>query len=169
MVPEIPYTRYLPPDAIIICPNCGAKNTRDDKLCKRCQAALREPRSYAGFVRQVIQRHPELRAAILASLRIPDLPPDDFHVADDAIQSIAGWAEKADVAKNLEKARRFEESARQFEGLGLWAEAGRVRALATQVPVQTIREREIVLVKCRYCGSLSPQGILKCSSCGGHL
>jgi ribosomal protein L40E len=166
-VPEIHYERYVPPDAIIICPNCGARNTRDDKLCKRCQASLRDPRAYGRYVRQVIQRHPELRGGILTCLRLSDLPADDFYVSDVVVMNIANWAEKADVAKNLELARRFEESARQYEDLGLWADAGRVRALAIRVPTQTIREREIVLVKCRYCGSLNPQGYLKCTSCGG--
>lgn len=34
---------------------------------------------------------------------------------------------------------------------------------------EIIKEREIVLIKCPYCGNLSPQGTLKCSSCGGRL
>ena len=29
--------------------------------------------------------------------------------------------------------------------------------------------REIVKVKCRYCGTLNPQEAQKCTSCGGHL
>jgi ribosomal protein L40E len=32
-----------------------------------------------------------------------------------------------------------------------------------------IREREIVKVKCRYCGALNPDGARNCGSCGAVL
>jgi ribosomal protein L40E len=32
-----------------------------------------------------------------------------------------------------------------------------------------IREREIVKVKCRYCGALNPDGARNCSACGAML
>ena len=160
----------IPPDAIIICPSCGAKNFRTDRLCRGCEAPLDEAKraftkGRGKLVRDIIQKHPELKEKILARLSLSELPGDDFYLGGDALKDISYWDEKVQAANHLEMAGRHEEAARQYEDLGLWSEAGRVRSKRNQVT----REREIVLIKCSYCGSLNPQGTLKCSSCGGRI
>jgi hypothetical protein len=176
----------LPSGIIIVCPSCGAKNSRTDNQCNNCDTCLDDAKSALVKGRSkrvcgIIQRHPELRRMVLMRLNLPDLPGDDFYVDGDSLKDIEYWDEKANVASNLETAGNFEGAARQFEDMQLWTEAGRVRALdahtarerETHIPrereIHTIREREIVLIKCSYCGSLNPQGTLKCSSCGGRL
>ncbi|MCJ7464977.1 MAG: hypothetical protein MUO81_09600 [Thermoplasmata archaeon] len=176
----------LPSGVVIVCPSCGAKNSRTDNLCNNCDACLDDAKSAlvkgrSKRVREIIQRHPELNGMVLVRLSLSDLPKDDFYVDGAALKDIEYWEEKANVAINFETAGNFEGAARQFEDMQLWTEAGRVRALGTHtardqethVPrereIHTIREREIVLIKCSYCGSLNPQGTLKCGSCGGRL
>jgi uncharacterized OB-fold protein len=171
---KVSYTD-LPPDTVIVCPSCGAKNMRTDDMCNRCDAPLDKAKlaltkGRGKLVHEVIQRHPELKEKILERLRVLSLPEDGFPVAGDALYDISSWDEKATLAGNLEKAGNFDESARQYEDLGLWAEAGRVRSRSNLlVREKVVVEREIVLVKCGYCGSLNPQGTLKCSSCGGRV
>ena len=143
---------------------------RTDNLCNNCDASLSDAKlaflkGRGKRVREIIQRHPELKEKDLVRLGISDLPQDDFYVENDALRDIEYWEQKAEVAANFEKAGNFDGSARQYEDMELWTEAGRVRSKSNQ----TIREREIVLVKCGYCGSLNPQGTLKCSSCGGRV
>jgi len=143
---------------------------RTDNLCRGCEAPLDEAKmalikGRGNLAREIIQRHPALKEKVLARLGMSDLPEDDFYVGGDAMKDISYWDKKAEVASNFEKAGRFDESARQYEDIGLWSDAGRVRSKRQQV----IREREIVLIKCSYCGSLNPQGTLKCSSCGGRI
>lgn len=160
----------LPQDAVVVCPSCGAKNMRTDNLCNNCDASLGDAKlaflkGRGKRVREIIQRHPELKEKVLVRLGISDPPQDDFNVESGALSDIVYWEEKAEVAENFEKAGNFDGSARQYEDMELWMEAGRVRSQGAH----NIREREIVLIKCSYCGSLNHQGTLKCSSCGGRL
>jgi uncharacterized OB-fold protein len=169
MMPAAGYSD-LPMDAVIVCPSCGSKNMRTDNLCNNCDADLGEAKrallkGRVKRVREIIQRHPELKEKVLVRLGISDLPQDDFYVESGALGDIVYWEEKAAVAENFEKAGNFDGSAHQYEDMELWTEAGRVRSQGANI----IREREIVLIKCSYCGSLNHQGTLKCSSCGGRL
>jgi ribosomal protein L40E len=43
------------------------------------------------------------------------------------------------------------------------------RVAAAKATNPEIREREIVKVKCRYCGALNPDGARNCGSCGALL
>lgn len=160
----------VPPNAIVVCPSCGVKNVRTDNVCRGCEAPLDDAKrafmKERGIIaRDIIQKHPELRGKILARLGLSELPKDSFPVESDALTDITHWNWKFEAASNYEMAGRFEEAAKQYEDIGLWSEAGRVRSKRNQV----VREREVILIKCSYCGSLNPQGTLKCSSCGGRV
>lgn len=116
-------------------------------------------------MRRIIEKHPELKEIVSEKLVGADLSSNELVIGHEVLEEIKRLQAKAENAENLEKAGRFEESARQYEDLGLWSKAGEIRNKGTH----HVREREIVLIKCSYCGSLNPQGTLKCSSCGGRL
>lgn len=82
------------------------------------------------------------------------------------------------VAKNLETAQRFDDAAMVFDDLGMYEDAGRMRGILSkpQSPVERERvekekivERQIVKIKCRYCGALNDDIRRTCESCGANL
>jgi hypothetical protein len=175
VAPSLSYADF-PEDAIITCIKCGAKNFRTDNLCRGCEenlesskaAYLRSMGSTLGsergtMVKEVIMKYPMLREKILKRIGATEMPGDDFYIEAAAIEDVGQWSKKVSWASDLEQAGRLDEAAHMYEDLGMWSEAGKIRAGRTTIV------REVVLIRCSYCGSLSPQGTLKCSSCGGRL
>ena len=82
------------------------------------------------------------------------------------------------VGRNLEAARRYAEAASVFDDLGMYEDAGRMRDLMSKphspvererVEKEKIVERQIVKIKCRFCGSLNDDVRRTCESCGANL
>lgn len=82
------------------------------------------------------------------------------------------------VGKNLELAHRYEDAAAIYDDLGMFEDSGRMREIlsAPKSPVERERierekivERQIVKVKCRYCGALNDHVRRTCESCGANL
>ena len=82
------------------------------------------------------------------------------------------------VGRNLELARRYEEAAMVFDDLGMFEDSGRIREIMTRprspvererVEKETIVERQVVRIKCRYCGALNDDIRRTCESCGANL
>jgi|GEM_PF-1578437 len=159
----------LPPDSVIICPSCGARNFRTDNFCRGCDSSLDDVKlsmAKGGMkrVREIINLYPSLKERILTKLNLSELPPDDVYVQGEAMDVIESWGRKAELSRHLENAGNYDSAARQYEDMELWAEAKTLRDKESHTVIE-----KVVLVKCRYCGSLCPQGTLKCSSCGGAL
>ncbi len=171
---EFSYTDF-PEDAVIICPKCGSKNFRTDKVCRRCEIDLNEAKTAylrvmgrtpyperVKAIKEIIRHYPFLEQKILGRLGVRQIP-DDYYIDSEAFADIRYWTERVTVAKELEREDKLDEASYQYEAIGLAAHAASLRAGRTTII------REVVLIKCRYCGSLSPQGTLKCNSCGGTL
>jgi len=82
------------------------------------------------------------------------------------------------VGKNLELARRYEEAAMVFDDLGMFEDSGRIRDVMNKprstvekerVEREKIVERQVVKVRCRYCGALNDDIRRTCESCGANL
>jgi hypothetical protein len=77
------------------------------------------------------------------------------------------------TGKNLELAHRYEDAAVIYDDLGMFEEAGRIRANLSKpsAPIERekIVERQIVKLKCRYCGALNDNIRRTCESCGANL
>jgi predicted RNA-binding Zn-ribbon protein involved in translation (DUF1610 family) len=82
------------------------------------------------------------------------------------------------VGKNLELAHRYEDAAIIYDDLGMFEDAGRIRGLLSKpsgpvererVEREKIVERQIVKVKCRFCGALNEDVRRTCESCGANL
>ncbi len=82
------------------------------------------------------------------------------------------------TCRNLELAHRYEDAAIVYDDLGLFEDAGRIRAILSKpsAPVERERverekivERQIVKVKCRFCGALNDDVRRTCESCGANL
>lgn len=100
--------------------------------------------------------------------KYPELKPLNESVKDYGTLKWAHSRASAYVyAKNLEIAGRFEESARTYEQLGMYHEAGRVRGKSSS---QTIRHVSVnlndLIEKLRYGGLAIPY---KCNSCGATI
>ena len=82
------------------------------------------------------------------------------------------------TGKNLELGHRYEEAALIYDDLGMYEDAGRVRGILNKpaspiererVEREKIVERQIVKVKCRFCGALNDDIRRTCESCGATL
>ena len=82
------------------------------------------------------------------------------------------------TGKNLELAHRYEDAAVIYDDLAMFEDAGRIRIILSKptspvererVEREKIVERQIVKVKCRFCGALNDDVRRTCESCGANL
>jgi DNA-directed RNA polymerase subunit RPC12/RpoP len=140
-----------------------------------------------NIVRKVADEHPELRAKIMQRLGIKDFAAS-YLVKDHDFQDICGWDHLISQAKNYETAKRYEDSAKTYESLGLWKEAGTVRDKKSARTVkhvtvnindliEKVRDGGLTIpYKCHSCGatitidsSSNPDGLKFCSYCGSAV
>ena len=144
----------------------------------------KEARRRAMAMSEVIARHPELRPKILNQLGIAEFG-DHVYVDVNSFERICQWDKCVTRAKNLELARRYEDSAQEFEKLAMWKEAGEVREKASSrtvkhvnVDLNDLLERVkdgglAISYKCKNCGAgisvnsgSNADGLRFCSYCG---
>lgn len=150
-------------------------------------AAANERQRRSAHVRAVVASHAELRPLIIRELRVDDLQ-EDFPVSDHSYQLVCDWEMCVAQAKNFEAARRYEDAAKFYEGLGLWKEAGDVRDKKSAKTVkhvtvnindliEKVRDGGLTIpYKCRSCGATitidsdsNPEGLKFCSYCGSAV
>lgn len=138
-------------------------------------------------VNLIAERHPELRGMITQKIGAPVLG-GTFYVDDHAFNEICNWDACVTQAKNFQLARRFEDSARLYESIGLWKEAGAVREKKSSRTVKhvTVNLNELIETlkrgglavpyKCGGCGatitvdsSSNADGLKFCSYCGSAI
>ena len=181
------------------CGKCGKRLPFADSIiqgrttCRECNeryardlAKVRdnEERRKSSAVSQIIARHPELRDMIMTRLGLTGLS-GRFLVDNAAYQEICNWDSRVTHAKNLQLARRFEDSAQVYESIGMWKEAGETREKNTsmtvkQVPVnlndmiERLRDGGLAVpFKCRCCGARitvdrdsNAEDLKRCQYCG---
>jgi len=140
-----------------------------------------------NLVWKITDEHPELKAKIMQRLGIKDLAAGYF-VQDHDFQDICDWGHIVSQAKNYETARRYEDSAKMYESLGLWKEAGTVRDKKSARTVkhvtvnindliEKVRDGGLTIpYKCHSCGATitidshsNPDGLKFCSYCGSAV
>lgn len=146
-----------------------------------------EERRRQAHVNDIIARHPEMKAKVMHRVGIVSLDRP-FIVEGCAYEEISSWDGRLTHAKNLELAKRYEDSAKVYEELGLWKEAGIVRDKKTARTVkhvtvnvndliEKVRDGGLTIpYKCRSCGatitidsSSNPDGLKFCSYCGSGV
>lgn len=157
---RLPFT-----DSIIqgrtVCKECDERYARD-----LAEARDNEERRKSLAVSQIIARHPELRTKVMARLGLNEFS-GRFHVDDGAYQDICSWDSCVTHAKNLELARRFEDSAQAYEGIGLWREAGEARERKASRTVRHVTVNLNDMIERLKDGGLAVP--FKCRSCGATI
>lgn len=163
------------------CVKCGKRLPLGDSIiqgrgtCRECdeiyardltEARDSEERRKSSTVSQIIARHPELREKIMARLGLKEFS-GRFSVDYGAFEEICNWDNCVTHAKNLELARRYEDSARVYESLGLWKEAGETREKKTSRTVKHVTVNLNDLIERLRDGGLAIP--FKCRSCGATI
>jgi DNA-directed RNA polymerase subunit RPC12/RpoP len=179
-------TRISPPGQVkkqrrFTCIKCGKWLPVSDSLvgkkdtCRECEERLarelayerdREERRRAMTMSGVIARHPELRQKILTQLGIADFG-GRVYVDVNSYDLICRWDKCITRAKNLELARRYEDAAKEYEGLAMWKEAGDLREKASSRTVKHVNVDLNDLLERVKDGGLAIS--YKCRSCGAGL
>jgi hypothetical protein len=158
--------RWLPLSDSVI----GKKDT-----CKECEDRHarelawerdREERRRAMTMSEVIARHPELRPKVLDQLGLKDFD-GKVYVDVSSYDRICQWDKCVTRAKNLELARRYEDSAKEYERLAMWKEAGEMRGKGSSTTVKHVNvDLNNLLDRIRDGGLAIPY---KCRSCGADI
>ena len=143
------------------CSSCGAENPSQAKFCLRCGAELgsgpetsHEPLPVSQYVtaqaQTTLSKMIETPGTALLTIGMLIL------VVSILVGALGHWlAALALFAISI---------ILLFFAVQLRGHESRPAAHSTE-----IREREIVKVKCRYCGALNPDGARNCSACGAML
>ncbi len=115
----------LPFGAIIVCPKCGAKNSRTDRWCGSCDADLEGAKK---------------RAAAHAPSG-PDCPACGVKNEAGASYCRKCGAEVVPILWDSKPAKQRE----------------------------IIRERQVIMIRCKYCGTLNGPSEKNCTSCGAQM
>jgi DNA-directed RNA polymerase subunit RPC12/RpoP len=126
----------------------------------------REVQRRTAHVREIATRHEELRPIIQREIGAGFMQAN-VCVGDHHYQLICEWERCIVQAKNLEAARRYEDAAKVYETLGLWAEAGAVRDKKTSRTVKHVTVNLNDLIDKLKSGGLSIP--YKCGSCGASI
>lgn len=131
----------VPFGAVLVCPKCGKKNSRTDRWCGSCDADLDEMKK---------------RFASLGP-RGPDCPTC-------GVSSPSGSQYCRKCGTSLTNAPRDQRKGLAVEQPFL--------ILGGSPPTQEreiIRERQVIMIRCKYCGTLNGPIAQKCSSCGAQM
>ena len=135
----------LPFGTVIKCPKCGATNSRTDRWCGSCDAELETAKK--------VQAVPALSG--------PECP-------SCGVRGIAGssycrrcGASFSPVPKDQSTVLSvvFGDSEPGLALGGVWPTHQR----------EIIRERQVIMIRCKYCGTLNGPDAVKCSSCGAQM
>lgn len=166
---------YSTSGARAFCEYCGAPMT---SLAESCNACGRVPApvkrtntvgEYDSFEARERRRSlpPKLRYEILHrdgyTCRYCGRKPPEVELEVDHIEPVSqgGTDDPGNLMTSCRDCNR---------GKGIRSPLGGTTLAHPTVVVQReVREREIVKVKCRYCGSLNHDGAQKCNSCGANL
>lgn len=196
-----PYQSTSGNKRMLVCSSCGKflslGRIADKKtMCKECErrfvqecadAQRREDQRRTDHVCSIAATHPELTEKIAKQVGVIRLDRS-MRVDPHAYSEICAWDAKVAHAKNLELARRYEDSAVCYEQLGLWKQAGVVRDKKTSTTVKhvTINLNDLidklraggltVPYKCTGCGATislgsdtNPEALKFCSYCGSAM
>ena len=146
------------------CPNCGAENPDEGKFCLKCGVDLDSAQKKTDALKPLGQfAAQQTQSSIRTILQTPGTTLLTLGVALILVCIIVGglghWLAGLALFGISVVLIYFAVELRGHE-----AKAAAARAVATEV-----REREIVKVKCRYCGALNPDGATNCGSCGALL
>lgn len=131
----------LPYGTVIVCPKCGAKNSRTDLWCGKCDADLDSVK----------------KTRAMPAPKGPTCPKcgtrgyDNSNYCRRCGQSFVNIQTERSLGSVLGETllgASFEQVAPQRE---------------------IIRERQVIMVRCKYCGSLNGPDVQRCSSCGGQM
>jgi len=129
----------LPFGTILECPKCGAKNSRTDRWCGSCDADLDVAK--------------KLRAS--PAQRGPDCPKCGVISPEGSNYCRRCGAPFNPVPRDY----------------SIVVEAMRL-PISTSQPThqhEIIRERQVIMIRCKYCGTLNGPTAQKCSSCGAQM
>ena len=158
-------TRISGKAAVLLFPNQHDLIIRRAKQFKESRLPMRDMRAFR-----------EGQAKIAAMSENELLQDYKDKVCPLCAEVMMGMASQA--GKNLELAHRYEDAAVIYDDLGMFEDAGRIRDILSKpaAPVEKERvererivERQVVKVKCRFCGALNDDVRRTCESCGANL
>jgi uncharacterized OB-fold protein len=120
----------LPFGTIVVCPKCGAKNSRTDRWCGACDA--------------------DLEVVKVAKTMAPPKGPVCPKCGDRNYEN-ANYCRRCGTSFIVTE-RTFDEDGPEV-----------------QHQHEIIRERQVIMIRCRYCGTLNGPSVQKCSSCGAQM
>lgn len=121
----------LPFGTIVVCPSCGAKNSRNERWCVSCDADLEE-----GKKKQISHDFKGFECKVCGVVG----PAGSYYcrACGASLRTAPGW----------EAFLGPEDQSHQHE---------------------IIREHQVIMVRCRYCGTLNRPDAQHCSSCGAQM
>ena len=131
----------LPFGTVLACPKCGARNSRTDRWCGSCDADLDE-----------------------AKKQLASPGPRGSDCPKCAVSSPAGSNYCRKCGASLIPGPRD-------QPIGVTVELPFL-ALGSPQPThqhEIIRERQVIMIRCKYCGTLNGPSAQKCSSCGAQM
>ena len=140
----------LPFGTILACPKCGGKNSRTDRWCRFCDADLDD-----------------------AKKRYVSLTPSGSDCRVCGISSPAGSQYCRKCGASLKTGlRRGATESKLSIALGDSGPTFPFPVLGDSQPAhqhEIVRERQVIMIRCRYCGTLNGPTAQKCSSCGAQM
>jgi uncharacterized membrane protein YvbJ len=130
----------LPFGTLLVCPECGAKNSRTDRWCGSCDADLEGVK----------------KSRAMPLPKGPDCPKCG--------------------ERNYENSNYCRRCGTSFVSVQMSYPLS-VDGVPTPMSPgseaphrhEIIRERQVIMVRCKYCGSLNGPDVQKCSSCGAQM
>lgn len=155
------------------CPSCGMQNPSNASYCLKCGSKIVEPgtgaqeshltkasRYATGQAKSTAEKMLETPGTILLAVGVL------FLLIAILLMAVGRWGSGIGLFFVSLILLFVAVKIRESEAKSASAQA----AYAPRVYQSTeVREREIVKVKCRYCGCLNPDGAHNCISCGAQL
>jgi len=131
----------LPFGTSVTCPECGARNSRTDRWCGRCDADLEAAKKTRAMP---VPKGPECPNCGVVN-------HENSNYCRGCGQSFVNVQKTGAFGLTLGDAP---------DGFGLGRNAAQR---------EIVRERQVIMVRCKYCGSLNGPNVQKCSSCGAQM